>query len=69
MNIEPDLGGSMTVGLTSPTTWCDPGYAVRTEVSVRLSRRQLMPTIGSLRAPGAASGTTGFFGITGSIRR
>jgi len=30
---------------------------------------QLTPTIGSRRAPGAASGTTGFFGATGASRR
>jgi hypothetical protein len=30
---------------------------------------QLTPTIGSLSAPGAASGTTGFFGSTGASRR
>ena len=30
---------------------------------------QLTPTIGSRSAPGAASGTAGFFGATGASRR
>jgi hypothetical protein len=30
---------------------------------------QLTPTIGSRSAPGAASGTVGFFGSTGASRR
>jgi len=30
---------------------------------------QLTPTIGSRSAPGAASGTAGFFGSTGASRR
>jgi hypothetical protein len=32
-------------------------------------RDQLMPTIGRRSAPGAASGTAGFFGSTGTSRR
>ena len=60
----------MTAGpLTPPNDGCEgwlrPGPAQVAEKSAD----QLTPTIGSRRAPGAASGTTGFFGSTAASRR
>jgi hypothetical protein len=64
------LGGSMTAGpLTRPNDpgqgWLRPG----TDQVAAKPPDQLTPTIGSRSAPGAASGTAGFFGCTAASRR
>ena len=57
----------MTAG---PLTWANDLCGGRLRPGVEVNPvRQLTPTMGSRSAPGAASGTTGFFGSTGATRR
>ena len=64
----------MTAGpLTRPNDasggWLRPGVAESGRPRRIRETDQLTPTIGRRSAPGASSGTTGFFGSTGVIRR
>src|SRR5688500_9973915 len=56
----------MTAGALTPPN--DPSYGWLRPPRESFQSFQLTPTIGSRSAPGAASGTTGFFGSTGAIR-
>ena len=61
----------MTAGpLTRPNDLCEGWLRPASRASCGEVRTdQLTPTIGSRSAPGAASGTAGFFGSTGASRR
>lgn len=64
----PPRSGYARSGTKNGPVWTGPFLEVSAQVSA-VRTAQETPTIGSRRAPGALSGTTGERGATGSTRR
>ncbi len=64
--------GYAASGTKNGPVWTGPSFVASLQVGAGAAAPAVVqdtPTIGSRRAPGALSGTTGAFGATGSTRR